>query len=383
MKKPPRSIERKVLAMPQDYQPLSERCEVVGTFNPAAVHIKTKKGLETLLMIRVAERPIEENPDYVNLPSFEIKNQEQNKLKMEFERYKKSDLLWEGERSVKVPDEHEGHYRLKDISLPRLLRLNEEGDVIERSQKPAIFPSYEYERFGMEDFRITPFEDKYILTYVVPHRQFGVSTGILLTKDFKNYKRLPEENTPRPSVTAVKDVILFPKKVPSPSSTELIKKGQPIYAGFIRPNAFSEISSAGIWISYSPDLVHWGQDHRLTPESSTTTGSGTPPIELNDSWLAAYHETTKNPQRENNYTTMLMKLNKRNPWENFKTSDVFLKREDYNSILPKRGYVPNVVFSSGITNLDGITTIYSGADDQWTVGDKSYTEDLSNFVDES
>lgn len=44
---------------------------------------------------------------------------------------------------------------MKHISLPMLLKLDEKGGVIERQTKPLIYPAYEYERFGMEDFRIT------------------------------------------------------------------------------------------------------------------------------------------------------------------------------------------------------------------------------------
>lgn len=383
--KRPMPLERKILASPEDYSPISSECKVIGAFNPGATFIENSQGeLETLLMVRVAEAPsinLQENvyKDYLLLPFFEVENKyKTNELKMSFDRVLDKDLVHEGKKEVELKN----GVRLKHISLPRFIKLNENGEVIERNQNPAIYPSFEYERFGIEDVRITPFEDeRFILTYVTPHRFFGVSTPFLITKDFKHYTRLPEGNTPRPIMTGIKDVIIFPEKVISPSRTETIRKGKRLYVGFIRPNAFHDVSKPGIWISYSPDLIHWGQGHRLTSIEVEATGSGTPPIRVEEHWLAAYHETTKNPRNELTYSTKLMRMDAAHPWKGFKKSQNLLKREDYRKMLEnKKGYVPNVVFTSGITEKNGITTFYSGLDDTWTVSDKFYTEDLTKFL---
>ncbi len=389
----PKPIERKIIASPEDYKPLSDQCnvldqcEVIGAFNPGAVIIENNEGnLETLLMIRVAESPAANLSNVykskVLLPYFEISNKANKKLEMGFDEELYKNIHAEGKKEVLLKG---GTDRLKHISLPRFLRLDEKGEIIERSQNPAVYPAFEYERFGMEDFRITPFEDgRFILTYVSPHRDFGVSTPFLITKDFKKYNRLPEGNTPRPIITGIKDVILFPEKIPSPSRTEIIKKGQKIYSGFIRPNAFDYISKPGIWVSYSPDLIHWGQDHRLThSRNGETTGSGTPAIKIGKSWISAYHETTKNDKEEDVYNTKLMRMDHDKPWRNFKSSKVLLDRKDYLEYLSEPGYVPNIVFTSGITNSNGVVTLYSGIDDTWTVMDKFYEEDLIKFLDKS
>ena len=51
--------------------------------------------------------------------------------------------------------------------------------------------------------------------------------------------------------------------------------------------------------------------------------------------------------------------------------------------MPEDGYTPNVVYPTGMIINDGITTLFVGVDDTWTVMDKSYTEDNVKFLKES
>lgn len=379
MSKRPKPFYTKVIASPEDFIPSSRDMKVIGAFNPGVTTIQTQNGLETLLMIRVAEKYKGNEREDIYLPFFEIPNKEGIPPKVGFDVHSRKEVKVY-KKNVILPhdgEESEKTSRLRHMSLPRIMRIDEKG-IIKREQKPALYPSWEYERFGMEDFRITLMDDgRYILTYVVPHREFGVSTSILETKDFKNYKSLTKGNTPRPIKTGIKDMVIFPEKVPSPNSTETIMKGEKIYASLIRPNAFANLSVPGIWVSHSPDLVHWGQEHRLTEK--IITGSGPPPIKLGDSWFAPYHETTR-PNGILRYDTKLMIINAEKPWKDFRSSDVLLTREDYSEILPKKGYVPNVIFTSGMTEREGITSLFSGIDDTWTGMNKYYTEDLIKFV---
>jgi len=373
----PKPFERKIMASPEDYSPLSEYCKVIGAFNAGVTQIRTENGLETLLMVRVAEKAPGKNSW---LPFFKIPNKEgYSKLEIDFDKPSKKEILENDGRFVKLKNNIS---RLKHISLPRLIRLNEKGEIIEKCQDPCLYPSWEFERFGIEDIRITAMKKgDYILTYVCPHREFGVSTAFLRTKDFEKFESVIKNNTPRPIFTGIKDVVVFPKKVPSPSETAILKKGSKLYAALVRPNAFSGISRPGIWVSYSPDLVHWGQEHRLTiPEKGEITGTGSSLIELNDVWVGPYHEITKTRKR-NHYNTKLISIDKRYLWKNCKTSKVLLTREDYRDILPKEGYITNVVYTTGITKNKGITSLFSGIDDKWVVMDKFYTEDLVKFLD--
>lgn len=376
----PKPFEIKLIASPGDYTPLREDFNVVGAFNPGVTSIKTEKGLETILYVRVAETPIEESSDKIPLPFFHIHNKERSPLDIDYEIEYKKDLKEIGKKEV-TPKQ--GVSRLRHISLPRMMLLDENREISEIKQSPVIIPTWEYERFGVEDTRITKFEDgRYLVTYSTPHRDFGVRSHILSTRDIKNLsdlERITSDNTPRPEIRG-KDVVLFPRKVPSPSTTGMIKKGEDMYVSFIRPNDFSDLSIPGTWVSYSPDLVHWGQDHRLTvSERGEVTGTGSPAIERPWGWLEAFHETTRINGKVN-YTTRLMALDLDEPWRVLNISPVLLNREDFRKILPEDGYIPNVVFTSGMVIEGERTDIYQGIDDKWTTMASFYTEDIDRFA---
>ena len=380
--KPPEPFEIKLLASPEDYSPLGEDSQVIGAFNPGVVSIKTEKGLETILYIRVAETPKERIPEKILLPYFHISNKENSPIKIDYDIVDRKDC----KHPIHKKDVNlkQGHSRLRHVSLPRILILNEDRKIFERRQEPIITPSWEYERFGLEDVRITSFIDgRYLIAYATPHREFGVNSQILSTqniKDSKDLERVTSDNTPRPEVSG-KDVVLFPEKVQSPSTTELIRKEERVYATFIRPNAFSNLSTPGIWISYSPDLVHWGQDHRLTvSKDGEVIGTGSPPVKRPYGWLEAYHETTRDDKNKTKYVTKLMILDLEKPWKVLNLNSTLLERKDFRELLPKDGYVPNTVFTTGMVVDGRRIDVYSGIDDEWTTLASFYTEDIDKFA---
>jgi predicted GH43/DUF377 family glycosyl hydrolase len=378
----PKPFEIKLIASPKDYTPLRKDFRVIGAFNPGVTSIKTEKGLETILYMRVAETPLENVSGKVLLPFFHINNNEGSPLKIDCDLVDRNDLKKVGKKEV-LPKQ--GVSRLRHLSLPRLLILNKDRIISERMQEPIIYPIWEHERFGIEDVRITNLNGKYFITYSNPHREFGVNSHILFKEDVKsaeNLKRITSNNTPRTEVSG-KDVVLFPERVPSPSTTEMIKKGEELYASFIRPNAFSGLSVPGIWVSYSPDLVHWGQNHRLTSsQNGEVTGTGSPPVKRPYGWLEAYHETTRE-KGKTKYVTKLMTLDLKEPSKVLDFSPTLLDREDFRELLPKNGYVPNTVFTTGMIVDEERTDIYSGIDDQWTVLTSFYTKDIDEFAKET
>jgi len=379
-KKPPKPFQIKLIASPEDYSPLRKDFKVVGAFNPGVTSVQTKEGLETILYVRIAETPLNEPDNKIFLPFFHISNKEKSPIDLDYDEFERKSLSKIGKKEVVTEKEE---VRLRHISLPRLLVLDENRKVSQRQENPIIFPSWEDERFGIEDVRITNFDGKkYLITYATPHREFGVNSHILSktnVKDFTKLKRVTSNNTPRPEIGG-KDVAVFPRKIPSTTETELLKKGQLMYASFIRPNGFPDLSAPGIWISYSPDLVHWGQNHKLTTsKNGEVTGTGSPPVERSYGWLEAYHETTE----ENNkikYVTKLMTLGLNTPWEVLNISPVLLERKDFRKLLPDDGYIPNVVFTSGVVVDDGRIDFYQGIDDTWTTMASFYTKDIDDFV---
>ena len=379
----PKPFETKIIVSPEDFSPIREDFKVIGAFNPGVTTVETDHGLETILFVRVAETPQKRMPGKILLPYFHIPNEEQLPAQLDYDIVNKEEFMpWKISKKEVTPKK--GPIRLRHISLPRMVVLNADREVIERYQEPAISPSWEFDRFGLEDVRITHLEDRrFVITYTTPHRKYGVYSSILTNDDIRETSRLERvilENTPHQEISG-KDVALFPTKIPSPSETETINKGQPIYAALIRPNAFSDLSIPGIWISYSPDLVHWGQDHRLIcSENDEVTGTGSPPVKRPYGWVAAYHETTRDRRGRTKYVTRLMTLDLEEPWKVLHKSPVLLDRKDFRKLLPKDGYVPDTVFTTGMV-IDGERTdFYQGIDDQWTTRAPFHTDDIDKFA---
>ena len=143
----------------------------------------------------------------------------------------------------------------------------------------ALLPDLrsEEERFGIEDPRITRLGEEWAIVYT------GFSTDgplVLLatTRDFRSYERHGAVVPPRN-----KDAALFPDRF----------DGR--YALLHRPMSGLAGAGAGIWISWSPDLRHWG-DHRPVLAAgeagswaSHKVGVGPPPLLTPEGWLVLYH----------------------------------------------------------------------------------------------
>ena len=123
-----------------------------------------------------------------------------------------------------------------------------------------------------------------------------------------------------------------------------------------------------MWISYSPDLRHWGR-HRLMLEArrgawwdANKIGLSPPPIETSRGWLVLYHGVRHTPSGCL-YRLGLALFDLENPEKCLLRGDswIFGPEADYE----RNGDVNDVVFPCGYTmNPDGDTVnIYYGAAD--------------------
>ena len=144
---------------------------------------------------------------------------------------------------------------------------------------PMDFPE---EIWGIEDPRITfvPELQQYVVTYT-SYSRGGPGVSLALTKDFRTFERygviMPPDD---------KDSALFPRRIDG-------------YWALIHRPATN--LGAHIWISYSPDLRHWGR-HRLMLEArrgawwdANKIGLSPPPIETSRGWLVIYHGVRHTP----------------------------------------------------------------------------------------
>ncbi len=138
---------------------------------------------------------------------------------------------------------------------------------------PREFPE---EIWGIEDCRITyvPELDKYAVAYTSFSRG-GPGVSLAMTTDFETFERLGVIMQPED-----KDAALLPRKIGD------------YWALIHRPVT---TLGAHMWISYSPDLRHWGS-HKIMLEArrggwwdANKIGLCSPPIETARGWLTIYH----------------------------------------------------------------------------------------------
>jgi predicted GH43/DUF377 family glycosyl hydrolase len=230
--------------------------------------------------------------------------------------------------------------------------------------EPFLVPSTDsafsgYEEFGVEDLRINPVGGEYLLTYSA-YSRYGVRIALARTKDFASIDRVAFITQ-----ADLRNVVIFPEKI------------QGRYARLDRPH--SEISPWSIWISYSPDLIHWGDSKLIMKPvryhwDEMKIGPGAPPLWTEEGWLSIYHgvfETMAGAV----YRLGVALHDLQDPAKVIGVSDDWiLQPEDPWEVS---GYVPNVVFCCGaVPEEDGTVKIYWGGADTVMCAGTAAVDDL-------
>lgn len=211
---------------------------------------------------------------------------------------------------------------------------------------PEQFPE---ELWGVEDPRITyvPELSQYAIVYTAFSRD-GPGVSLALTKDFHEFERygviMPPED---------KDAALLPYRI----------AGQ--WALIHRPVSAPR---AHMWLSYSPDLRHWG-NHKLMLEArrgawwdANKIGLSPPAIETPEGWLVIYHGV-RHTASGAIYRLGLALFDLSAPEHCLMRGDEWIlgPQETYE----QRGDVDNVVFPCGYTlapDRDTLRIYYGAAD---------------------
>jgi predicted GH43/DUF377 family glycosyl hydrolase len=188
--------------------------------------------------------------------------------------------------------------------------ISDDGYTFKRmSDKPAVRPSDGFDEGCVEDPRIVKYGDWYFITYAsrpyparryweqTPHaawtppyatadwpvslRDNLSSTGLLVTQDFKCFKRAG-----RITGTTIddRDVILFPEKIHG----KFVMLHRPM--SWTGPEYGTE--KPAMWISFADDLMDWKESRLLAKAEydwERKIGGSTPPIKTAAGWLVLYH----------------------------------------------------------------------------------------------
>lgn len=316
----------------QAIQPSHAALVVECVLNPGVFTFENK----TWLLLRVAERPIQKE----GMVSFPVM-QENGSLKIiTFER-NDPDLDLSDSRYVR----YKNVTYLSTISHLRLVCSDDGVHFDEPKDRTSkLFGSSALETFGIEDCRVSFFENTYHLTYTQVSES-GVGVGLIRTKDWKNFTRegmiLPPHN---------KDCALFEEKI----------NGK--YYCLHRPSGI-DLGGNFIWLAASPDLLHWGE-HRCILHTrpdmwdSARVGAGGAPIKTEEGWLEIYHGADDS----NRYCLGAVLLDLKEPWKVLARS--YEPLLEPTAAYEKHGFFGNVVFTNGhIVNGDEVTLYYGASDE--------------------
>lgn len=322
------------LISPSQVKPSRPDFEVIGTFNAGV----TLFGDETLMMLRVAERPTQRPEGIVLCPMLDASGTLILKeIAKDHPDYDTSDPRVVRSR-LSISEVY-----LTSISHLRIARSSD-GIHFTVDDHPWLIAEPPFEAFGVEDGRITRIDDTYYVNYSAVS-EHGIATGLVTTRDFVTYERhgiiFPPSN---------RDVAIFPQRI----------NGQ--YAAYHRPMP-GELGKFSIWLATSPNLTHWG-GHKLVLASDKTgweggrVGGGAPPLWTERGWLSIYHAADAN-----NVYCLGAYLTPHDAPERIiarSLSPIFKPEASYEV----DGFFGNVVFSCGALIIGETLRLYYGAADQ-------------------
>ena len=330
-----RRNEQNPLISPEDMKPSRSDFTIECVFNAGVARYKD----EVILLMRVAERPVQVDPEVLRVPVLVEKDGEYAVDVLDIDRNNPA-YDFSDPRKVKQID-IDTYVFLTSMSHLRIARSKNGVDFVVE-EKPFLFPSNRYEGFGCEDPRITLMDGTYYINYTAVSEK-GITTALAKTEDFESVERMGII-----FATENRDVTIFPEKI----------NGN--YFALQRPVP-KQIGRAEMWTAASPNLIHWGEHKFLMGVEegwqSLKIGGGAVPFKTDKGWIEIYHGADRN----NRYTLGAVLLDLEDPNKVLaKTKDPILAPEE---IYEVEGFFGNVVFTCGVLFEDDIVKIYYGGAD--------------------
>lgn len=248
---------------------------------------------------------------------------------------------------------------LKNHPVPRI-HVAESADGIHFTIRPEPFitQSKVPHLAGLDNWpidpRVTYFPEEDVYYIMRPaNSEHGCAALLGKTRDFESYEDIETIALPHNRVPS-----LFPEKI----NGSYVRLDRP-YSLVGDPHNHSQYGH--IWISFSPDLIHWGRHRPLLkpwmPWNSTKLGP-TPPIKTREGWLVIIHGVAVSCSGSR-YSLGAMLLDLEDPTKIIGKSNSYLIAPDAEYEF--MGRVPNTVFACGaIADIEQDTLrVYYGAAD--------------------
>ena len=256
---------------------------------------------------------------------------------------------------VMVDGKYIGVFRCEDKTGAPDLYIGRSDDGVhwQLEETPIVFYEQDgsvFKKLYCYDPRLIKIEDAYYVVFCADVD--GPSIYIAKTKDFQRFEKIPNGFLP-----FNRNGVLFPEKI----------NGQ--YVMLNRPSDSGDTPFGNIHISYSNDLVYWG-NHKLLMKNfhlgnnfweRIKIGAGPAPIKTDEGWLLIYHgvQATCNGFV---YSMGVALLDLQDPSiVKYRANRLLLEaKESYETT----GFTSNVVFPTGaLTDSNGRIAIYYGAAD--------------------
>jgi len=232
--------------------------------------------------------------------------------------------------------------------------ISSNGYEFLRLDKPVFIPRGILESKGCEDPRLVYLDNQFYMTYT-SYSTHGPRVSLASTHNLIQWKRygavLPDMDD--------KDAVLFPEKI----------KGK--YVMFHRPMT----PPRSIWIAYSEDLIRWHDSKMVMAPvegrwDGVGIGSGSPPIKTEKGWLLIYHGVDEDAVYR--LGVALFDLKDPSSLTSRYSEPIFGPEEDYEL----HGEVHEVVFATGVCEIEETYFIYYGAADKVICGATAEKETL-------
>ena len=237
------------------------------------------------------------------------------------------------------------------------LAFSKDGIKWEVEEQP-VWAIHDDEIHRIYDPRLTVIEGRYYLCFAADTKH-GIRGGIAVSDDLKNFEILSL------STPDNRNMVLFSEKI----------NGK--YVRLERPMPVYGHDKFDIWLSESPDMIHWGNSKLVlgaenVPYCNDKIGPAAPPIKTEKGWITLFHSVDIDESRGKNgwepiwqkrYVIGIMLLDLNDPSKIIGMAKTPLMVPETDIEL-KDGFRNNALFPcANVLEKDGTVRIYYSAGD--------------------